>query len=192
MDLTSEVEIGGHPGHSDHEAFEFKISVDRRKSASKTSTLDTRRADFRLLRELVSKDGDGHLTNRDRDKAEVFNAFFASVFDMDDEPRGSQCSDLEDHDCENDQTQQTEEMVRDLLLQLDPYKSLGPDGIHPRILKELAGVIIKSLSMIFEWSWKSQLTGRGYPNAVTMLCSVYLQFKNEIMMLCLSWLQTKN
>lgn len=37
------------------EEIEFKISVDWRKSASKTSTLDMRRDDFRLLWELVSK-----------------------------------------------------------------------------------------------------------------------------------------
>ncbi|KAJ7395040.1 adaptin ear-binding coat-associated protein 1 [Pitangus sulphuratus] len=55
VDLLRKVEIGGHLGHSDHKVIEFKISVDRRKSASKTSTLDMRRAAFRLLRELLSK-----------------------------------------------------------------------------------------------------------------------------------------
>lgn len=34
---------------------EFKISVDKRKNDSKTSSLDMRRADFRLFRELVSE-----------------------------------------------------------------------------------------------------------------------------------------
>ncbi|KAJ7413466.1 dtw domain-containing protein 2 [Pitangus sulphuratus] len=53
-ELMGKVEIGGSLGHSNHEA-EFKISVGRMKSASKTSTLDMRRAYFRLLRELVSK-----------------------------------------------------------------------------------------------------------------------------------------
>lgn len=33
----------------------FKILGGNRRTATKTSTLDTRRADFRLLRELVSK-----------------------------------------------------------------------------------------------------------------------------------------
>lgn len=42
----------------------------------------------------------------------------------------------------------------DLLVQLDPYKFMESDGIHLRILKEL-DVIVKSLLMIFEWSWKS-------------------------------------
>lgn len=40
------------------------------------------------------QDVDGHLTNRDMDKAEVLNTFFASIFNTDDRPRGSQCPEL--------------------------------------------------------------------------------------------------
>lgn len=40
-------------------------------------------------------------------------------------------------------------LVWDLLFQLSPYKFMGLDGIHPRTLKELANVFVRSLSMIF-------------------------------------------
>ena len=53
--LVGKIEIGGCLGHTDHETVKFKICVDKRKAASKTSTLDMRRANFRLLRELLSK-----------------------------------------------------------------------------------------------------------------------------------------
>lgn len=37
----------------------------------------------------------------------------------------------------------------DLLLQLVPCKSMGPGDIHPRVLKDLADIIVKLLSMGF-------------------------------------------
>ena len=32
---------------------------------------------------------------------------------------------------------------------------MGPDGIHPRVLKEMAGVLAKPLSIIYQQSWLS-------------------------------------
>jgi len=49
-----------------------------------------------------------------------------------------------------------EETVRDLLLQLDCHTSMGPDEIHPRVLRELAEVIAEPLSIIYQ---RSLLTG---------------------------------
>ncbi|KAK4818726.1 hypothetical protein QYF61_018705 [Mycteria americana] len=47
-------------------------------------------------------------------------------------------------------------MVGDLLHHLDTHKSMGPDGIHPRVPRELAEALTKPLSILYQQSW---LTG---------------------------------
>ncbi|KAK4806636.1 hypothetical protein QYF61_022942 [Mycteria americana] len=47
-------------------------------------------------------------------------------------------------------------MVSDLLHHLETHKSMEPDEIHVRVLKELADVLTKPLSIIYQQSW---LTG---------------------------------
>jgi len=95
-------------------------------------------------------DGEGLLTDNEIGKAETFNAFFTSVFNTNDGLRDPGYPELEDHDGGNDKLPTNPEHVQDLLLHLDPYKSMDLDGIHPRVLKELADVIAGPLSIIFQ------------------------------------------
>lgn len=51
------------------------------------------------------------------------------------------------------------DLVKDLLLQLNPYTSMGPDGINQKIFKELSDVTAKPLLMTCDGLGKSsQLT----------------------------------
>ncbi|KAK4827324.1 hypothetical protein QYF61_016574 [Mycteria americana] len=88
--------------------------------------------------------------------AEAFNVFFALVFNNTDRPWAARSPESEDYECGNSDFPFVDtEIVRDQLCQLNVHKSMEPDGIHPTVLKELAGVMAGPLLIIYQRSWES-------------------------------------
>ena len=97
------------------------------------------------------KVGNGKLAETDQDKAHALNSHFVNVFthedlsvipDPDKEYHGEYLSDIVF----------TKDEVKKKLETLDPGKSTGPDGLHPALLREVAGDISQFLSDLFRKS----------------------------------------
>ncbi|KAK4816228.1 hypothetical protein QYF61_013636 [Mycteria americana] len=92
---------------------------------------------------------DGYLANRDVEKAEAFSAFFASTL-------GCLILRVRDHNCGNsDLTICRPRNCKGELYLLNVHKSMGPGGIHRRVLVEVVDVTAGPLSIIHQRSWES-------------------------------------
>lgn len=93
------------------------------------------------------QDSEGVMRGDDEDKAEILNDFFCSVFTKENTERvptvESRCN------VELSSITITEDIVGKHLKKLKVSKSAGPDGLHPRVLKEIAQYITEPLKMIY-------------------------------------------
>jgi len=99
-------------------------------------------------------DARGNIAHKEEEKADVLNDFFTSVFNSQTSySQGSQPPVLEDKEGEQNKPPIIqEEAVNDLLCHLDTYKSMAPDGIHPKVLRELTEELDNPLSIIYQQS----------------------------------------
>eukprot|EP00061_Rhincodon_typus_P005232 g24496.t1 len=109
--------------------------------------------------------------------AEEMNNYFASVFTMEDT---SNILKIRESGAELNMVAIIEEKVLEKQNGLKVDRSLGPDGLHPRVLKEIAEEIVEALVMIFQESLESGSVPEDWKIAnVTPLFKKRLRQKTE-------------
>lgn len=113
-----------------------------------------------IRRKLKTKPGVAPLLENERDvesirysdeeKANILQKQFASVFIR--EPAGEIPRLIRRTAATINYVEILEDMVEIELKKINPYKSCGPDEIHPRLLKELGKIIAGSLAFLFNLS----------------------------------------
>ena len=114
----------------------------------------------RQTKDIVAqlRNGDGKMITEDKDKVEVLNSYISSVF-----------SHKTDYEFPNKlevqgkgtglQLEIDKQIVKEYFTTLNEFRPLGPDELHPRVLKELAEELSEPLSIIFSKSWEMGVRG---------------------------------
>ena len=118
------------------------------------------------MSELHSKkDNLTFIASKDNEKAEVLADFFSSVFTSETDSNIPELENLSVNETSSDELFSIDE-VRKLLLGLNTTKSPGPDGVHPKLLYELAHVIDRPLCMIFNSSFTTGIVPEDWKIAI--------------------------
>jgi hypothetical protein len=152
--MVDDIQHLPHIGASDHQCLQFNVNYTFNKPKPKQQTrFKYHKADMKKLKVKLDIDWDAELAGKSADEGytvflDRYNAQFGSVFTREDTTNIPVMEDL------NIQSTRTDininpEMVQKKLGKLRTYKSSGPDGVHPLILKNLSTVLDKPLSTIF-------------------------------------------
>ena len=142
-------------------AFEKGIAAEAKENPRAIyKYINTRLKTRSTIPDLIKEDGS--LTANDTEKTQTLNKFFCQVFTQENDNPPDLTPELLPGITEHEPLTFTVELIEKKLRKLDANKAAGPDGLHPRVLKELASVLASPLSQIMQKSLDSHTTPKQW------------------------------
>ena len=139
-----------------------KAKVEKEKNIAKESKLNSKLFYQYINNKIKPKENvssllkeDGKLTTNDLEKSEVLNDFFGSVFTVEDKSDIPIFNPNKPINSFVNTVNITVDDMSNALSSLKINKSPGPDGLHPRVLKELSKELAYPLKCIFDLTIKT-------------------------------------
>lgn len=120
------------------------------------------------------------IVTKAKEKAKVLSAAFTSVVNS----KISSCLSVQPLERDSRYGEQSkaprtqEEIISDLLHHLDTQKSMGPDGNHLRVLRELAEMLTKTHSIVYQQSYLNREVPADW--RLENVMSIYMRAKRRI------------
>lgn len=115
------------------------------------------------ISDLYKDEGRTEKTRSDKEKAEILSKQFASVYI--DEPDGESPPATPVEAPRMQDIEITEDKIKKILLKLKRNKSPGPDGVHPRIIKELMNELLAPLKILYSTSLREGMVPEDWRTA---------------------------
>ncbi|KAF2347940.1 hypothetical protein FHG87_021303 [Trinorchestia longiramus] len=119
---------------------------------------------YMILKDKTATATDHHIPRNNKRKAQILNTYFTSVFTHEELTEIPLPHALNTQEILSDGVITVEELEEQISI-LNPYKSTGPDGLGPRILKETPEVISEPLTNIFNRSLKTGIVPDDWKRA---------------------------
>ena len=154
--------------------FQFEKRLAKHSKQNKKAFYRYANSKLRTTTPIMNMKVDGKMTQDEAKICDTMRSFFTSVHTDETDLEELFLSDFFENISKNEEddiasklgeVEISEEDVLEGLKRLNPFKSVGPDEIHPRILKELATEFYRPLTHIFRTSMRTGVVPEAWKSA---------------------------
>ena len=154
--------------------FEFERRLARNSKHNVKAVYKYANSKLKKRTPIMTMKADGKMTNNEEKISDTLQSCFSAVYTdetdleelfLSDFLKGIGIDESNERRPALNDIEITEQEVLEALKSINPYKSVGPDQVHPRLLKELAEYIYRPLTHIFRTSLRTGIVPAAWKEA---------------------------